>query len=93
MSTGEHERRLPAGCALVDDGVKEFGCGVVQAAIGSVHLLRVQWLPGVRPQRADDSGNDRGVTASGSAVEHAAAVAEAGVISELWPSRESLRER
>jgi len=93
VSTGEHERRLSTGGALVDDGVKELGCGVVQAAIRRFHLFRVQRLPCVRPQRGDDSGNDLGVTAGGSAVEHTAAVAEAGVVSELWPSREPLAQR
>ncbi len=93
VSTGEHERRLPTGCALVDDGVKVLGCGVAQAAIGRIHLLRVQRLPAVRPQRADDSGDDRGVTTGGGAVEHAAAVAEPGVVGEVWPSRETLGKR
>ena len=92
VSTCEHERRLSAGCALVDDGVEELGCGV-QVGDGGIHLLRIQRLPAVRPQRADDRGDDRGVTTGGSAVEHAVAVAEAGVVGELRPCRETLAKQ
>ena len=93
VSAGEHERRLSAGCALVDDGVEELGGGIQAATQARIHLLRVQRFPAVRPDRAEDRSDDRGVTTSGSAVEHTVAVAEAGVVRELRSSRQPLAKR
>ncbi len=85
VGAGQHERRLAAGCPLIDDRMEEL-LGSVQAANGGLRLLGVQQGPAMRLERLYDGCDDLHVAPCRRPVEDAVAIAEPGVICQLRPS-------
>ena len=63
----------------------------VQVAEAGLRLLGVKRRPTARPESAYDRGDDLGVSSSRSAMEGAVAVAEAGVVGQLRPGLQALK--